>query len=170
MGLFDKLTGTKRPGNGAVPRSAEEVRAALLGLNGPDVPYVVRYGGPEGASLVAEWRIQEPAWQTFFARTQVSLALQVRMRLVPADHTVRALDRQWQVTWAGDTPELALSAEASRGQVTMVSRRWTIGRGAEGGLEATETFRFDSSELKDPLQDAVLAAGWTWRGAVYSKL
>lgn len=41
MGLFDKLTGTKRP-----------------------------------ADLVAEWRLLEPAWQTFFARTQVSRVFQ----------------------------------------------------------------------------------------------
>ncbi|MFF4350180.1 hypothetical protein [Streptomyces sp. NPDC001530] len=170
MGLFDKLTGTKHPSSGVAPCSAEEVRAALLGLNQPDVPYVVRDGAPEGAELVAEWRISEPAWQTFFARTQVSRVLQVRMRLVPADHEVRALDRQWEVTWVGGTPRLSLSAEYSRGPAKTVSRQWTVGRGAGGGLEATETFRFDSSEMKDPLRDAVLGAGWTWRGAVFGRL
>ncbi|MFI9585446.1 hypothetical protein ACIHCQ_27120 [Streptomyces sp. NPDC052236] len=170
MGLFDKLTGTKRPSSGVAPHSTEEVRAALLRLNQPDVPYVVRDGTPEGADLVAEWRILEPAWQTFFVRTQVSRALQIRMRLVPAGHEVRALDRQWEVTWVGGTARLALSAEYSRGQVNTVSRRWTVGRDAEGGLEATETFRFDNSALKGPLQDAVLGAGWTWRGVVSGKL
>jgi len=30
MGLFDKLTGTKRPDNGVTPRSAEDVQAMLL--------------------------------------------------------------------------------------------------------------------------------------------
>ncbi|MFF2424179.1 hypothetical protein [Streptomyces mirabilis] len=44
------------------------------------------------------------------------------------------------------------------------------GRGNDGGLEATETVSFDSSELKGPLQDAVLGAGWTWRGVVTGKL
>ncbi|MFB6940144.1 hypothetical protein ACFWGL_10555 [Streptomyces sp. NPDC060286] len=170
MGLFDKLTGTKRPSSEVVPRSVEEVRAALLGLNGPDVPYVVRNGTLEGADLVAEWRISDPAWHTFFARTQVSRALQIRMRLVQANHEVRTLDRQWEVTWVGSTPRLALSAEYSRGQVKTASRRWTIERGADDGLEATETFRFDNSEMKRPLQDAVLEAGWTWRGVMSAKL
>ncbi|MFB9578279.1 hypothetical protein [Streptomyces yanii] len=48
MGLFDKLTGTQRPGSGVAPRSVEEVRAALLAINGPDVPYRVRNATPQG--------------------------------------------------------------------------------------------------------------------------
>ncbi len=161
MGLFDKLTGTKRTSGGVAPRSSAEVRTELLGLSRPDTPYVVRYGAPEGADLVAEWRLREPAWHTVFARTQMRVALQVRMRLIAADHEVRALDRQWEVTWAGGTPKLALSGETSRGQVTTVSRRKTIGRGSDGGLEMTETFHLDNSVLKKALQETVLEAGWT---------
>ncbi|MEV0282338.1 hypothetical protein AB0I22_39070 [Streptomyces sp. NPDC050610] len=170
MDLFDKLTGTRRPSHGVVPRSPAEIRTELLGLNRPDTPYLVRYGAPEGTDLVAEWRILEPAWHTFFARTQVGLALQVQMRLVAANHEVRALDRQWEVAWAGSTPRLTLSADSSRGQVATTSRRWTIGRGSDGGLEATEAFRFDNSVLKKALQDAALGAGWTWRGVATGKL
>ncbi|MET8679597.1 hypothetical protein ABZW18_18995 [Streptomyces sp. NPDC004647] len=109
MGLFDKLTGTKRPADGVAQRSAAEVHAALLGLNRPDVPYVVRDGREEGADLVAEWRILDPAWQTFFVRTQVSRVFQVRMRLVPEKNEIRSLDQQYEVTWVGDTPRLAIA-------------------------------------------------------------
>ncbi|MFJ2133609.1 hypothetical protein ACIP4W_21150 [Streptomyces sp. NPDC088846] len=168
MGFFDKLTGTKRASSGVAPRSAEEVRAALLGINGPDVPYVVRNGtSSEGADLVAEWRVREPAWRTFFVRTQLSRTLKTRMRLVPANHEVRALDEQWEVTWVGDTPRLARSREYARGQVTTVSRQWKVERGADGRLHRTEVFRCDPAEMKTPLQDAVLGAGWTWRAVVF---
>ncbi|WP_393097706.1 hypothetical protein [Streptomyces sp. LN325] len=170
MGLIDKLTGTKRPADGVAPRSVTEVRAALLGLNGSDVPYVIRDGGAEGADLVAEWRMLEPAWQTFFARTRVSRVSQVRMRLVPEKNEVRSLDQQCEVTWVGDTPGLSISGEAQRGQVQTVSKRWALGRGKGGGLEAVETFSFDSSDLKKPLHEAVLGAGWTWRGVITGKL
>ncbi|GGU20515.1 hypothetical protein GCM10010289_47810 [Streptomyces violascens] len=171
MRLFDKLTGTKRPNSGVAPFSAEDVRAALLALNGPNVPYLVRSGtSSERADLVAEWRIREPAWHTFFARTQISRVLQVRLRIVPARHEVRALDRQWDVTWVGGTPTLAVSTEYTRGQVHTVSRRWTPGRGPDGGFEATKTFHLDSSEIKKPLQHTVLQSGWTWRGVVVGRL
>ncbi|MEU4032893.1 hypothetical protein [Streptomyces collinus] len=167
MGLFDVFTGTRRPEGGVAPRSAEEVRAALLDVSGPDTPYVVRDGALEKADLVAEWRVREPAWHTFFARTQVSRTIQIKMRLVPERREVRALDRAWDVTWVGDQPRLVLSAERSRGQVRTVSRRWTVERGADGRLRRTEEFLFDPAELKTPLQEAALGAGWTWRGVLF---
>ncbi|WP_372405598.1 hypothetical protein [Streptomyces luteireticuli] len=168
MGLFDRLTGTAHPGSGVAPRPAGDVRAALLGLNGPDVPYVVRTGTPaEGADLVAEWRIREPAWHAFFAGARMSRTVKTRMRLVPARHEVRALDEEREVKWIGDTPRVVLSREYGRGQMTTVSREWTVGRDAEGRLRMTEVSRFDSAEIKGPLRDAVLGAGWTWRGALF---
>ncbi|MFF7392760.1 hypothetical protein ACFZAE_30490 [Streptomyces scabiei] len=170
MGLFDKLTGTKRPIDGVAPRSVTEIQAALLGLNSPEVPYVIRDGRAEGADLIAEWRIMDPAWQTFFIRAQVSQIFQVRMRFVPERNEVRSLDQQYEVTWVGDTPRLAIAAEAQRGQVQTVSKSWTLGRGKDGGLEATETFSCNSADLKNPLQHTVLGAGWTWRGVITGKL
>ncbi|KPI05824.1 hypothetical protein OK074_4314 [Actinobacteria bacterium OK074] len=168
MGLFDKLTGTKHPADGIAPLSAGEVHAALLGLNSPDVPYAIRDGRDEGADLVAEWRILEPAWRTFFLRTQLSRMFKVHMRLVPEKNEVRALDQQCEVDWVGDTPRVALSSEVQRGQVKTVSKRWSLSRDEDGSLE--ETFSFDSDDLKNPLQSAVLEAGWTWRGVISGKL
>jgi hypothetical protein len=126
----------------------------------------VREGLAGGADLVAEWRLRDPAWHAFFARTQVSRTFEVRMRLAPERREVRAFGREWEVTWVGGTPGLALSGETSRGWVRTVSRRWTVERGADGDIRWTEDFRCDSGELKVPLQEAVLAAGWTWRGVL----
>jgi hypothetical protein len=170
MGIFDRLNDTKRPPGDVAPRSAADVWDALVGLNGPEVPYVVRDGRQEGADLVAEWRILEPAWRTFFARTQVKRTLQVCMRLVPAQQEVRSIDRMWEVNWVGGRPGVALSGTYSRGQVRTVTREWTIGRKDDGRFGLTETYRFDPSELKHPLQSTVLKAGWTWRGVAFGKL
>ncbi|GAA1349099.1 hypothetical protein [Streptomyces beijiangensis] len=112
MRLFDKLTGTKRPADGVPSRSAAEVHTALLGPNRPDVPYVVRDGRQEGADLVAEWRMLEPAWQMFFSRTQVSRVFQVRMRLVPEKNEVRSLDQEYEVRWVNGVAALSITAEA----------------------------------------------------------
>ncbi|WP_053849191.1 hypothetical protein [Streptomyces sp. NRRL B-24085] len=168
MGLFDKLTGTRRPADGIAPRSADEVRAALLGLNGSDVPYVIREGGEEGADLVAEWRLLEPAWRTFFLRRQTSRVFKVSMRLVPEKNEVRSLDQQFEVEWVGDTPTLSPARDVQRGQVKSVSKQWSLGRDEDGNRE--ETFSFDSDDLKDPLQNAVLKSGWTWRGTITGRL
>lgn len=168
MGLLDRFTGTLHPDGGAAPLSATEVREALLAVNGPDKPYVVRNARPaEKADLVAEWRVLEPAWRSFFLRTRLDRTLKTKMRLVPGKHEVRALDEQLEITWIGDTPKLAKSAEYGRGQVTTVSKQWTIERGPDGRRRIVEEFSFDTRQMKTPLQKAVLGAGWTWRGALF---
>lgn len=170
MGLFDKLIGTRYPDDGVAPSSAEEVRAALLGVNRPDAPYVIRGGVAEGADLVAEWRMREPAWENFFVQSQLTRAVRIRMRLVQEGHEVRALEEGWEVTRVGNPPRLAISKQYTRGPDRTVSRRYTIRGGDSGGIETTETFRFDSGELRNPLQNAVLTSGWTWRSVVFGKL
>ncbi|MEU8665690.1 MULTISPECIES: hypothetical protein [Streptomyces] len=170
MGFLDMLTGTRRPEAGIAPRSAEELRTALLGLNGPDVPYVIGDGAAHGADLVAQWRIAEPAWQTFFIGSQLTHAIRIRMRLAEDVPEVRAVEESWEVTRVGNPPRLRTSAEYTRGAGRTVSRRYTLQRGESGRLEATESFSFDSAQLTDPLRNTTLEAGWTWRGVIFGRL
>ncbi|MBT2392397.1 hypothetical protein J7E87_23970 [Streptomyces sp. ISL-1] len=166
MGLMDKLRGTKRPPRGVEPCPAEDVVAALLGLNGPDVPWVVRDGTDEGADFVAEWRVEEPTWQSFFASRQVNRTLRIRLLLIPKLHEVQAIEEQWAVSWAAGPASASLSREWGRGPGRRVTKTWTIGRGSDGRLQATESYHFDSNDMKRPVQNAVLEAGWTWRGVL----
>ncbi|MFI9721676.1 hypothetical protein ACIHFE_18795 [Streptomyces sp. NPDC052396] len=168
MGLFDKLTGTRYPDDGVPPRPVQELRAALLALNGPDVPWVVHTAtAKERADLVAEWRVMEPAWHGFFQRNQLDRTVKTHMRLDTRNHEVRTIDHQREVTWVGNPPRPAFGGEWSRGQVTAVSRRWVVKRGPDGSLHKEEVFRFDPAEMKIPLRQTVLDAGWTWRGMLF---
>ncbi|MBM7441143.1 hypothetical protein [Streptomyces sp. HB132] len=169
MRLLDRITGTRHPDSGVGPRAAGELRTALLSLNGPDVPYVIRDGAAHDADLVAEWRIAEPAWQTFFIGSQLTHAIRIRMRLAEP-HEVRAVEERWEVERVGNPPRLRASAEYLRGSGRTVSRRWSLRRGENGRLEATETFGFDSAQLTGPLRNTVLTSGWTWRGVIFGKL
>ncbi|WP_307163887.1 hypothetical protein [Streptomyces rishiriensis] len=165
------MTGTRHPESGLVPRSADEVRAALFAVNGPEVPFRVRHALPEErGDLVAEWRVREPSWHAHFVRVRMHRTLTIRMRLLPGAHEVRSVDEQREVTWIGDPPRPGVAREFGRGQVTAVSRQWSVERGPDGRRHLQETYRFDPAELKDPLRDAVLAAGWTWRGVAFGRL
>ncbi|MFF3327558.1 hypothetical protein [Streptomyces sp. NPDC002889] len=149
--LWDKMVGTRYPDSGVTPLPAVEVRAALLALNGPEVPFVVRNGTPkERADLVAECRLQS-----------LGVTLKTRIRLVPAKGEVRALDERWE-----SSPEYS-RGQYSRGQGPAVYRQWEYERGSDGRRHKVETFRFDTRDMKDPLRNAVLEAGWTWRGVLF---
>lgn len=150
--LRDKLTGTKHPDNGVAPLSAMEVRAALLALNEPGVPYRVRSASPdEKADLVAECRIR-----------RVGVTLKTRMRLVPEKREVRFLDERWENRSSGQA-----NAQYGRGHAPAVYRQWEMKEGPDGRQHKVEAFRFDTREMTDPLRNAVLDAGWTWRGVLF---
>src|SRR5262245_32327018 len=94
MGLFDFLTGTKRPPKGVAPKSTAEVRAALLAVNRDTAPFLVRDGSAEGADLVAEWRIVDATWYEVFAKAGLQKVFKVLMRLDAERNEVRAVDQE----------------------------------------------------------------------------
>lgn len=162
MGLFDKLTGTRRPGSGVVPVSAAELRAALLALDGPDAPFVLREGAPgERAHLVAVWRI--PPGYPHPRRGQTL------MRLVPEAREVRTVDEKWEPLDPGERSFGGADVTYTRGPASTASRTWTLARDPNGRRRLTEESSFSSATVRAPLRDTVLAAGWTWRG-VFSTL
>lgn len=171
MGLFDHFTGRKAPAPGVARRDAEDVRAALLDLNRPTAPFVVRDGGPEGCDLVAEWRIVEARWYEIFAKAGLTKSAQVCLRLDDEAGEVRSVIRDWTVEWRAGVPTLSLSAEAFRGQKVEMSwgRAWAF-REEDLRLGRVYDWRFDTRELKGPLQETVTASGWAWRPVAFGKL
>ncbi len=149
MGLWNKLTGTRHPDGRTAPLSHTAVRAVLLALDGAEVPYRVRNALlAEKADLVAECRIQ-----------RVGVRLKTRMRLVPDEQEVRFLHERWENRPAGNA-----GTQYGRGHAPAVFRQWETRQGPDGRRHKVEVFRFDTREMTDPLQNAVLGAGWTWRG------
>jgi hypothetical protein len=170
MGFLTWLTGTSRPRPGTRPRSPDEVRAALLAVNRPSAPFLVRAGEANEPELVSEWRIVDARWYEVFAAAELQKAAKILMRLDVARREVRAVDQEWSVEWRAGVPQLSLSASAFRGQTATVE----IGRGYAftESLRPGEVYnyRFVSKEMKDPLRQAVLGAGWGWRGVAFGKL
>lgn len=81
------------------------------------------------------------------------------MRLIPEKREVRSLDERWENRSSGQA-----NAQYGRGHAPAVYRQWEMKQGPDGRRHKVEAFRFDTREMTDPLQNAVLGAGWTWRG------
>ncbi|MFF4550806.1 hypothetical protein [Streptomyces sp. NPDC001435] len=159
----DWRTGTKYPGSGVVPRPAQELRAVLLALNEGDVPFRVRNAlGAEKADLVAEWQIVLPYFGETLSANEVERTMKTRMRLVPAKREVHALDEVREVALVGNPPRRGVARQWSRGPY--VQRQWTYERGPDG--RRRKVIQFDSRDMRDPLRNTVLDAGWTWRGVL----
>ncbi|MFD3538517.1 hypothetical protein ACFWUQ_03345 [Streptomyces sp. NPDC058662] len=162
--LWDKWMGTRHADAGTEAVPTQELRTALLALNGMGVPFSIREVGTGGADLLAEWRFVEPARGSGTTRSQVERTLKIWMHLSPREREVRAMDEQFEVTRAGPPPGRTVARAQGRGPIRGIQREWTLERGPDGRRRKVETFSFDSRDLKEPLRTTVLTAGWTWRG------
>ncbi len=170
MGWLDFLTGSKAAPKGVARQPAPELRAALLAINRFTAPYVVRDGAAEGCDLVAEWRVVDARWYEIFAKAGLSKVEQVLMRLDADKGEVRAVDKSWTLEWRAGVPALAVSAEAFRGQKVEMSFGRAIAFKETLEFGEVYDYRFQTSELKGPLQAVVAANGWGWRAVAFGRL
>jgi hypothetical protein len=169
MSFLGKLFG-QGPAPVGPPQPADAVREALLAINRPTAPFQVRTGNPNEAELVAEWKIVDAGWYEIFAKAHLAKAFKVLLRLDEATHEVRAVDQEWSVAWRAGVPEMSLAASAFRGQKTSIEFGQAYGFTEQLGVGEIYKYRFATKELKEPLQKAVAAQGWTWRPVAFGKL
>jgi hypothetical protein len=93
-------------------KPSTEVREALLAVNRPALPFVVRDGSPEKVDLVAEWHIVDGLWCKLFANAGLDKTFKILMRLDADKHEVRAVDQAWLVEWLGRGSTNILSCSA----------------------------------------------------------
>jgi hypothetical protein len=170
MGMFDFLTSTRRPAAGVQALPAEELYARLLHLNRPTAPYRIADGTREHVDLIAEWKIVDAEWYELFAKAGTSKVFRIFLKFDEPKHQVRALDREYGVTWRAGVPQLSIAASGFRGQKQSIE----FGK-AYGFTETLEpgtvyNYRFDSREMKKPIQDAITGGGWTYKGVAFGRL
>jgi hypothetical protein len=166
MGLFDFLTSTRRPDKGAPVLRDDEVRARLLALNRETAPWQIVDGTAAGVDLVAEWRIVDARWYEIFAKAGVKKVFRIELTLDPTRHEVQALDKEFTLEWRAGVPEMTLAVKAFRGQQQSVEFGTAVGFTETLRPGVAYNYRFSTKELKQPIQEAVTASGWTYKGKV----
>jgi hypothetical protein len=170
MGFLDKLRGIKKPAAGVAAKSADEVKAAILAVNRPTAQFQITESSEHGADLVAEWKIVDAKWYEIFAKAGLQKVFKVFMKLHPESNEVRSLDEEWSVEWEAGVPNLQISKEKNSGQITEVEFGSGYAFTEDLSYGQVYKYKFRTSEIKGPLQEAVTSAGWTWRGVTFGKL
>lgn len=170
MGLLDFLTSTKRPPAGTPVRSAQEVRTALLSLNRSTAPYRLIDGTSEKVDLIAEWRIVEASWYEVFSKAGLTKTFRIYLKLDPTSHEVRASDREYTLEWSVGVPKLSIAVSRFKGQIQEVEFGTAYAFTETLAPGQVYNYRFNTKELKQPIQDAVTSSGWTYRGVAFGKL
>ena len=170
MGLFDSLSSTKRPAAGTPVLAKAEVLAALRAVNRPTAPFHLVDGAAEKVDLVAEWKIVDAAWYEVFSKAGLTKVFRIYLKMDEVTHEVRAMDREYSLEWKAGIPQLTVSATAFKGQMQSVEfgKAFAFSEKLEAGR--VYNYHFDTREIKKPIQDAVTACGWTYKGVAFGKL
>lgn len=174
MGLLDFLTSTKKPAADTPVLPEAEVRQRLAGLNRPAAPWRIVDGKSESVDYIAEWKIVDAEWKETFGKAGMSKVFRIYLKLDPGAHLVRAMDREYEVAWSRGVSGLAVSLSASvsgfKGQKQEISFGKAVAFTETAGPQEVYEYRFQTSEIKKPIQDAVTGCGWTYKGVAFGKL
>jgi hypothetical protein len=167
MGLFGF---GKKPAKDTPVLPASEVRQRLLALNRETAPYQIIDGSAENVDLIAEWKIVDARWYEIFAKAKLTKVFRIYMRLNEDKHEVRAKDEEYTVEWRAGVPSLSMSVSKFQGQKTSIEFGTAYAFTEELHPGQVYKYRFNTNEMKKPIQEAVTACGWTYKGVAFGKL
>lgn len=161
---------SKKPDKDTPVLPAEEVRQRLLSLNRDTAPYQIFDGTPHKVDLIAEWKIADAQWYEIFAKANLTKVFRIYMKLDPEKHEVRAMDEEYTVEWRAGIPSLSLSISKFKGQTASVQYGTAFAFTEELLPGQVVKYRFNTGEIKKPIQEAVNACGWVYKGVAFGKL
>ena len=165
MGLFGK-----KPDKNVPVLSVDEVRQRLLALNRDTAPYQIIDGASQKVDLIAEWKIVDAQWYEIFAKANLTKVFRIYMKFDGAKHEVRGKDEEFTVEWRAGVPSLSISASKFQGQMTSVEFGAAYAFTEELKPGVVYNYRFSTNEIKKPIQEAVAACGWGYKGVAFGKL
>jgi hypothetical protein len=170
MKLFDWLTSTKRPDEGVAASDLNDVKERILALNRPTAPFQIVDGTDEGVDLIAEWKIVDAQWYEIFAKAGLEKTFRIFMKFDEEAKEVRTKDHEYELSWEAGVPTMRLSVSKSMGQKQSVQFGTAYAFTEEFRPGQVYKYRFNTGELKKPIQEVVTECGWTYKGVSFGKL
>jgi len=167
---LEPATRPTHPHEPGAKQSENMLRDMLIALNRPTAPYQIIDGAAENVDLIAEWKIVDAQWYEIFAKAKLTKVFRIYIKLDAENRELRAQDHEYTVQWAARIPRLSLAVSKFKGQMTSVE----FGT----GYAFTETlapgqvykYRFNTNEIKKPIQEVAAACGWRYKGVAFGKL
>lgn len=155
---------------GGMDSSTQGVYDRIMALNRPTAPYQIIDGKAKGVDLIAEWKIVDARWYEVFAKASLTKIFRIYMKFDPGRREVRTMDEELNVSWRAGVPSFSAQASFFRGQKTSFS--FGTGYAFTENIAPGQVYKykFSTNELKKPIQDAIAACGWTYKGVTFGKL
>jgi len=165
MGLFGRKPAVTTPA-----LSVDELHSRLMTLNRPNAPFQIMDGKAEGVDLIAGWKIVDAQWYEVLAKAYLTKVFRICMKFDPPKHELRAQDHEYSVAWRAGVPSLSLAISSFKGQTTSVQFGSSYAFTETLSPGQVYKYRFNTNEIKKPIQEAAAACGWNYKGMAFGKL
>ncbi|MEO5887532.1 MAG: hypothetical protein ABIQ77_07705, partial [Anaerolineales bacterium] len=154
----------RKPDKNTPVLSTDKVRQRLLDLNRESAPFQIIDGTSENVDLIAEWKIVDAKWYEIFAKAGLKKVFRIYMKFDEAKKHVRAKDEEYTLEWRAGVPSLSMSASKFQGQTTSIEFGTAYAFTEELKPGQVYKYRFSTGEMKKPIQEAIEACGWSYKG------
>jgi hypothetical protein len=170
MGFMDSLKGIVKASPGVTPLGKEVLIEKLIAVNHEKLPFRIQAG--EDVDLVAEWKIVDASWYEIFAGAKMEKSHKILINLDEAEQTARVLEESYSVQWKAGIPSISMKVEKFQGR-TLGSKSFGTGYAFKGvdplSFGQVYQYRFDVSEMKNPIIEIVTGSGWDFVPVVSKK-
>ncbi len=135
-----------------------ELKKKITQLNDLDVPVTIAEKNAEHLKIT--WRYTDAEWYGLLVKKGLKNVYELHLKFDPEKKKVTAIDVKKNVNWGASPGGIKISGGFVRGVYVGIERgaAWGLNENFKPGK--AYDYRFDPSEIKNPVINTILRAGW----------
>ncbi len=147
------------------PWPPEKIREEILSINTYDGPVTVKEKSP--THFIITWKYVDATWWEVFKKAGMTKNYRLHVKLNPSRHEARLIDVETGMNWSAGLTGFHQRFTFFRGIMMKVSVGKAWGIRENFSLGKLYDYHFDPSEIKSPVFNTLLRAGWDVRFAIF---
>lgn len=147
------------------PWSPEKIREEILSINTYDGPVTAEEKNP--THFIITWKYVDATWWEVFQKAGMTANYRLHIKLNPGRHEARLIDVETAMNWHAGITGFHQRFTFFRGIMMKVSTGKAWGIRENFSLGKLYDYHFNPSEIKSPVFNTLLRAGWDVRFALF---
>lgn len=158
---------SRTPSPGATPVSEDELRSRILAVNSVECPVAVETSG-DAKTITVTWRYADARWADLARARGLKRTHRLVLRFDGQRRCVRVREFWGMLDWSAGRSGADIRWHAAMGIMFFQIQHERVfglqfGPDWKPTANLTYSYTFSLHELKEPLIDAVVRSGWTWK-------
>lgn len=134
------------------------LKQQLLSMNdNNEYPFILK---EDGNDIVASWNIVDAKWVEMFGKAGLKKQFELRLIFDEANKTVKYKEKSSDVEWDANTNTIKLKKSVRYGKCLEFNSGSSWGVKEDGSVGKIYDYKFNTTEITDPVFDIIQKAGW----------